>query len=104
MIYRPVSVELNWITREGRAVSETTATLQVGAGGAIVLVEMAPPLGAEVRLTNTENNRTKMARIAGMRPSLQAHTLEVALEFQLQDETFWELGTTLSRAGTGKAS
>jgi hypothetical protein len=94
MVYLSVPVELNWLTREGSEVSEHTATLQVSAGGAIVLVRTAPPVGADVRLTNCENRQTIVTRTAGMRPSLELHILEVALEFRLEDETFWGLELT----------
>lgn len=91
MVYLSVPVELNWLTREGSEVNEVTATLQVSAMGAIVLVRTAPPVGADVRLTNCENKRIIISRTAGMRPSLEPHILEVALEFKLEDETFWGL-------------
>ncbi len=102
MVYLSVPVELNWLTREGNEVSEPTATLQVGAGGAIVLVRTAPPVGADVRLTNCENKRTIITRTAGMRPSPEPHILELALEFKLEDETFWRPGTSLTKAETSK--
>jgi hypothetical protein len=94
MVYLSVPVELTWHTRDGSEVSEPTATLQVSAGGAIVLVRTAPPVEADVRLTNCENKRTIVTRTAGMRPSLELHILEVALEFKLEDETFWGLAST----------
>ncbi len=93
MIYLSVPVELSWLTRDGSEVSEPTATLQVSAAGAIVLVRTAPPVGADVRLANCDNKRTIIARTAGMRPSLEPHILELALEFKLEDETFWGLAS-----------
>jgi hypothetical protein len=102
MIYLSVPVELNWLTCEGSEVNELTATLQVSAGRAIVLLRTAPPVGANVRLTNCENKRTILVRTAGMRSSLEPHILEVALEFKLEDETFWGPGVTLTKAGTSK--
>jgi hypothetical protein len=98
MVYLSVPVELNWLARDGSEVSEPTATLQVTAVGAIVLVRTAPPVGADVRLTNCENKRTTIARTAGMRPSPEPNILELALEFKLEDETFWGPGTALTKA------
>ncbi len=68
MVYLSVPVELNWLTREGSDVNEATATLRVSARGAIVLVRTAPPVGADVRLTNCENKRTIITRTAGCVP------------------------------------
>lgn len=93
MVYLSVPVELNWLTPEGNDVNEPTATLQVSATGAIVLVRTAPPAGADIRLTNCENKRTIITRTAGMRPSLEPHILEVTLEFKLEDEAFWGLAS-----------
>jgi len=44
MVYLSVPVKLNWLTCEGSEVNEATATLQVSAEGAIVLVRTAPPV------------------------------------------------------------
>jgi hypothetical protein len=89
MVFQWVPLELNWLAKDGEEVSEHTATVQVSASGAIVLLSKVPPLGAKVRLRNCHNNRTAIVRTAGMRPSLELHIVEVALEFQSEDETFW---------------
>jgi len=102
MVYLSVPVELTWLTRGGSEVSESTATLQISAGGAIVLDRRAPRLGADVRPTNCESKRTTIARTAGMRPSPEPNILELALEFKLEDETFWGPGTSLTKAETSK--
>ncbi len=102
MVYLSIPVKLNWLTSEGTEVSEHTGTLQVSPGGATVLVRTAPPVGADVRLTNCENKRTIFTSAAGIRPSLEPHILEAALEFKLEDETFWGLGLSSAKAGTNK--
>ena len=99
MVYLSVPVKLNWLTCEGSEVNEATATLQVSAEGAIVLVRTAPPVGADVRFTNCENNRTIITRRAGMRPSLEPHILEVALEFKLGGRNVLGPGVSLKKAG-----
>jgi len=93
MVYLSIPVKLNWLTSEGTDVSEHTGTLQVSPGGATVLVRTAPPVGADVRLTNCENKRTIFTTAAGIRPSLEPHILEAVLEFKLEDETFWGLSS-----------
>jgi hypothetical protein len=91
MIYLSVPVDLHWLARDGSEVYESTATLQVSAEGAIVLVRTAPPAGTDVTLTNCENKRTIIARIAGVGPSPEPRIRELSLQFKVEDETFWGL-------------
>lgn len=77
---------------------EPAQALQAGSHGGVLLMKKAPPLGAELALSNPLSGESLVARVVSVQFAGAAAGSEVAVQFHSSSETFWGPSFRLKKA------
>jgi len=91
-LYVHIQVRIDWNLEDQTLISEEAETVVVNAHGALVRLDLVPPLGQKVTLQNTPANQIQEAVVVFLgKVAAKDGKFSVGVEFTKPNASFWRV-------------